>query len=83
MIKQLPDCEEADDVDIRQWILADDCDDGHQMYTDNNIVSLILSEKSGQDESNESYSDEVTTEVIAHTGIGSVGTRSAVCRAAQ
>jgi hypothetical protein len=24
--------EEVDDVDIRQWILADDCDVGHQMY---------------------------------------------------
>jgi hypothetical protein len=52
MMKQLPGCEEADDVDIRQWILADDCDVGHQMYTDNDIVSLALSEKSGQDDSN-------------------------------
>jgi hypothetical protein len=48
--------EEADNVDIRQWILADDCDVGHQMYI---IVSLVLSEKSGQDDSNESDSDEV------------------------
>jgi hypothetical protein len=32
-MKQLPGREEADDVDIRQWILADDCDVGHQMYT--------------------------------------------------
>jgi hypothetical protein len=47
MMKQLPGCEEADDVDIRQWILADDCDVGHQMYTDKDIVSLVLSEKSG------------------------------------
>jgi hypothetical protein len=47
MMKQLPGCEEADDVDIRQWILGDDCDVGHQMYTDNDIVSLVLSEKSG------------------------------------
>jgi hypothetical protein len=38
--------EEADDVDIRQCILADDCDVGHQMYTDNDIVSFVLSEKS-------------------------------------
>jgi hypothetical protein len=75
--------EEADDVDIRQWILADDCDVGHQMYTDNDIVSLALSEKSGQDYSNESDSDEATTEVISHWGMGSVGTRYAVCRAAQ
>jgi hypothetical protein len=53
MMKQLPGYEEADDVDIRQWILADDCDVGHQMHTDNDIVSLVLSEKSGQDDSNE------------------------------
>jgi hypothetical protein len=59
--------EEADDVDIRQWILADDCNVGHQMYTDNDIKSLELSEKSGQDDSNESDSDEATTEVISHT----------------
>jgi hypothetical protein len=59
--------EEADDVDIRQWILANDCDVGHQMYTDNDIMSLVLSEKSGQDDSNESDSDEATTEVISHT----------------
>jgi hypothetical protein len=37
------------------------------MYTDNNIVSLLLSEKSGQDDSNESDSDKATTEVISHT----------------
>jgi hypothetical protein len=37
------------------------------MYTDNDIVSLILSEKSGQDDSNKSDSDEATTEVISHT----------------
>jgi hypothetical protein len=66
MMKQLPDCEEADDVDIRQWISADDCDVGHQMHTDNDIVSLVLSEKSGQDDSNESDSDEATTEVISY-----------------
>jgi hypothetical protein len=60
-------CEEADDVDIRQWILADDCDVGHQICTDNNIVSLVLSEKSGQDDLNENDSDEATTEVISHT----------------
>jgi hypothetical protein len=54
------------DVDIRQWILADDRDVGHQMYTDNDIVSLVLSEKSVQDDSNESNSDEATTEVISH-----------------
>jgi hypothetical protein len=59
--------EEADDVDIRQWVLADDCDVGHQMYTDNDIVSLVLSEKSGQDDWNESDSDKATTEVISHT----------------
>jgi hypothetical protein len=53
------------------------------MYTDNDIVSLVLSEKSCQDDSNESDSDEATTEVISHTGIGSFGTRSAVRRAAQ
>jgi hypothetical protein len=47
MMKQLPGCEEADDVDIRQWIFADDCDVGHQVYTDNDTVSLVLSEKSG------------------------------------
>jgi hypothetical protein len=45
MIKQLSGCEDADDVDIRQWILADDSDVGHQMYTDNDIVSLVLSVK--------------------------------------
>jgi hypothetical protein len=67
MMQQLPGCEEADDVDIRQWILTDDCDVGHQMYTDNDIVSFVLSEKSGQDDSNESDSDEATTEVISHT----------------
>jgi hypothetical protein len=67
MMKQLPGCEEADDVGIRQWILADDCDVGHQMYTDNDIMSLILSEKNGQDDSNESDSDEATTEVISYT----------------
>jgi hypothetical protein len=66
-VKQLPGCEEADDVDIRQWILADDCDVGHQMYTDNDIVSLVLSEEGGQDGSNESDSDKATTEVISHT----------------
>jgi hypothetical protein len=59
--------EEADDVDIRQWILADDCDVGHQVCTDNDIVSLLFSEKSGQDDSNGSDSDEATTEVISHT----------------
>jgi hypothetical protein len=37
------------------------------MYADNDIVSLALSEKSGQDDSNESDSDEATTEVISHT----------------
>jgi hypothetical protein len=37
------------------------------MYTDNDIVSLVLSEKSGQDNTNESDSDEATTEVISHT----------------
>jgi hypothetical protein len=52
MMKQLPGCEEVDD--IRQWILADDCDVGHQMYTDNDIVSLVLSRKNGQDDSNKS-----------------------------
>jgi hypothetical protein len=66
MMKQLPGCEEADDVDIQQWILADDCDVGHQMYTDDDVVSLVLSEKSGQDDSNGSDSDEATTEVISH-----------------
>jgi hypothetical protein len=66
-MKQLPGCEEADHVDIRQWISADDCDVRHQMYTDNDNVSLVLSEKSGQDDSNESDSDEATTEVISHT----------------
>jgi hypothetical protein len=50
------------------------------MFTDNDIMSLVLSEKSGQDDSNENDSDEATMEVISHTGIGSVGTRSAVCR---
>jgi hypothetical protein len=67
MMKQLPGCEEADDVDIQQWILADDCDVGHQMYSDNDLVSLVLSEKSGQDDSNERDSDKATTEVISHT----------------
>jgi hypothetical protein len=66
-MKQLPGREEAYDVDIRQWILTDDCDVGHQIYTDNDIVSLVLSEKSGQDDSNESDSDEATTEIISHT----------------
>jgi hypothetical protein len=47
MMKQLPGCEEADDVDMRQWILTDDCDVGHQIYTDNGILPLVLSEKSG------------------------------------
>jgi hypothetical protein len=47
MMKQLPGCKEADDVDIQQWILADDCDIKHQIYTDNDIVSRVLSEKSG------------------------------------
>jgi hypothetical protein len=37
------------------------------MFTDNDIVSLVLSEKSGQDDSDESDSDEATTEVISHT----------------
>jgi hypothetical protein len=37
------------------------------MYTDNDIVSLVLLEKSGQDDSNESDSDKATTEVISHT----------------
>jgi hypothetical protein len=31
------------------------------------MYSLLLSEKSGQDDSNESDSDEATTEVILHT----------------
>jgi hypothetical protein len=44
MMTQIAGCEEAD-IDIRQWILADDCDVGHQMHTDNDIVSLVLSEK--------------------------------------
>jgi hypothetical protein len=35
------------------------------MYTDNDIVPLVLLEKSGQDDSNESDSDEATTEVIS------------------
>jgi hypothetical protein len=48
-------------------ILADDCDVEHQVYTDNGIVSLVLSEKSGQDDSNECDSDEATTDVILHT----------------
>jgi hypothetical protein len=30
--------------DIRQWILAD-CDVGHQMYTNNDIVSLYFRRK--------------------------------------
>jgi hypothetical protein len=73
MMKQLPGCEEADDVGIRQRRLADDCDVGHQMFTDNDIVSLVLSEKSGQDDLNESDSDEATTEVISHTeGLGAL-----------
>jgi hypothetical protein len=46
---------------------ADNCDVGHQTYTDNDIVSLVLSEKSGQNDSNESDSDEATTEAISHT----------------
>jgi hypothetical protein len=37
------------------------------MYTENDIVPLVLSEKGGQDDSNESDSDEATTEVISHT----------------
>jgi hypothetical protein len=37
------------------------------MRTDNDILSLVLLEKSGQDDSNESDSDEATTEVISHT----------------
>jgi hypothetical protein len=37
------------------------------MYTDTDIMSLVLSEKSGQDDSNESDSDDATTEVISHT----------------
>jgi hypothetical protein len=37
------------------------------MCTGNDIVSLVLSEKSGQDDSNGSDSDEATTEVISHT----------------
>jgi hypothetical protein len=37
------------------------------MYTDNDIVSLVLSEKSGQNDPNESDSDEATAEVISHT----------------
>jgi hypothetical protein len=37
------------------------------VYTDNDIVSLVLSEKSGQDDSNESDSYEATTELILHT----------------
>jgi hypothetical protein len=45
MMKQLPGCEEADDVDIQQWILAEDCDVGHHMYTDNDIVSLYCRRK--------------------------------------
>jgi hypothetical protein len=37
-------------------------------------VSLVLSEKSGQDDSNESDSDEATTEVISHTeGLEALG----------
>jgi hypothetical protein len=36
------------------------------MYTDNDIMSFVLSEKSGQDDSNESDSGEATTEVISH-----------------
>jgi hypothetical protein len=36
------------------------------MYTDNDIVSLVLAEKSGQDDLNESDLDECTTEVISH-----------------
>jgi hypothetical protein len=48
-------------------VFADDCDVGHQLYTDNDIVSPVLSEKSGQDDPNESDSDEATAEVISHT----------------
>jgi hypothetical protein len=59
--------EEADEVGIRQWILADDCDVGHQMYTDNDIVSLVPKEKSGRDDSNENDWNEATTEIISHT----------------
>jgi hypothetical protein len=66
-VKQPLGCEETDDVDIRQWILADNCDVGQQICTDNDIMSLVLSEKSGQDDSNESDSDEAATEVISHT----------------
>jgi hypothetical protein len=65
MMKQLSSCKEADDDDIRQWILADDCDVGYQMCT----VPLVFSEKSAQDDLNESDSDEATTEVISHTEI--------------
>jgi hypothetical protein len=42
---KLPGCEEADNVNIRQWILADDCDVGHQMHIDNDIVPCIVGEK--------------------------------------
>jgi hypothetical protein len=45
MMTQLPGCEEADDVDIRQWILAEDCDVGHQMYTDNDMCPLYCRRK--------------------------------------
>jgi hypothetical protein len=37
------EAEEADYVDIRQLILADDCDVEYQMFTDNDIVSHVLS----------------------------------------
>jgi hypothetical protein len=67
MMKQLPGCEEAD-VDIRQWILADDCDVGHRVYTDNDIVFLVLLEKSGQDDSNESDSETAPTYILLLKG---------------
>jgi hypothetical protein len=37
------------------------------MYTYNDIVSVVLLEKSGQDDLNKSDSDEPITEVISHT----------------
>jgi hypothetical protein len=37
------------------------------MYTDNDIVPFVLSEKSFQEDSNESNSDERTTELMSHT----------------
>jgi hypothetical protein len=37
------------------------------MYTDNDIVSFVLSDRSGQDDLNESDSDETATEVTSHT----------------